>query len=111
MECISVFLRYADKPEYHDIVNKVIESKEGLAVASEVLMGISKDERERAIFRNRRIAKADQESNRITVIRNAEKAKAIDMAKSLSGFGDPIDKIVTVTGLTRAEVEALRDAN
>ena len=80
-------------------------------MAGELLMSISKDERERAIFRNRRIAMADKESNRITVERNAEKAKAISVAKSLIVFGDPIDKIVTVTGLTRAEVENLCDAD
>ena len=111
MECISIFLRYADKPKYRELVNKVIESREGLAVAGEVLMGISKDERERAIFRNRRIAKADQESNRITAVRNAEKAQALAVAKIMLADGEPVEKIIKYFGLTRAEVEALRDAN
>ena len=39
-------------------------------------MSISKDEREKAIFRNRRIALADQESNRITAERNMQMALA-----------------------------------
>jgi hypothetical protein len=69
MERFSVFLRYAENPDYREIVNRVIESREGLAVAGELLMSISKDERERAIFRNRRIAIADQESNMITARR------------------------------------------
>ena len=107
MERFSVFLRYAENPEYRDIVNRVIESKEGLAVAGEVLMSISKDERERAIFRSRRIALADQESNRITAERNTR----LSIAKSLLSVGDSIDKIVMVTGLTRAEVEKLRGTN
>jgi hypothetical protein len=77
MERFAIFLRYAENPKYRDIVNKVIESKEGLTVAGEVLMSISKDERERAIFRNRRIYKADQESN----IRTAEKV-GIDYLQS-----------------------------
>jgi len=72
MERFSVFLRYAEHPDYREVVNKVIESREGLAVAGEMLMSISKDERERAIFRNRRIALADQESNMITAVRNAK---------------------------------------
>jgi len=72
MERFSVFLRYAENPDYREVVNRVIESREGLAVASELLMSISKDERERAIFRNRRIAIADQESNIITAVRNAK---------------------------------------
>ena len=40
MERFSVFLRYAENPDYREIVNKVIESKEGLAVAGELLMSI-----------------------------------------------------------------------
>jgi hypothetical protein len=67
---------------------------------------ISQDERERAIFRNRRIYQADQESNMITAVRNAEKVKATAIAKNLLGVGDSVDKIIAVTGLTRAEVEA-----
>ena len=138
MERISVFLRYADNPEYREIVNRVIESKEGLAVAGEVLMSISKDEREKAIFRNRRIALADQESNRITAERNqkialenaekagkeagekigreagektGEKAKAIAIAINMLVDGEPLEKIIKYTGLTRKEVEALRDVD
>ena len=111
MECFSIFLRYADNPDYREIVNKVIESKEGLAVAGEVLMSISKDERERAIFRNRRIAQADQESNRITVVRKARAERDIEIAKNLISMNLTLDQIITATGLTRAEVEALWDAN
>ena len=110
MERISVFLRYAENPDYRDIVNRVIESKEGLAVAGEVLMSISKDEREQAIFRSRRIALADQESNRVTAERNlalAEKNVALAIARNLLQHGDTIDKIIMVTSLTREEVEGL----
>jgi hypothetical protein len=107
MERFAVFLRYAENPEYRDVVNRVIESKEGLAVAGEVLMSISKDERERAIFRSRRIALADQESNRVTIVRN----ERLTIAKSLLTMGDSVDKIVMVTGLTHTEVEKLRNAD
>jgi predicted transposase/invertase (TIGR01784 family) len=72
MEKFLVFLKYAGNPDYRDIVNKVIESREELAVAGEVLMGISKDERERAIFRSRRIALAEYESNMLTAERIGE---------------------------------------
>jgi len=104
MERFSVFLRYAEYPDYRDIVNKVIESKEGLAVAGELLMNISKDERERAIFRNRRIAMADQESNRITAVRNERLA----IAKNMIISGEPIEKVTKYTGLSREEAERLR---
>jgi predicted transposase/invertase (TIGR01784 family) len=104
MEMFSIFLKYAENPNYREIVNKVIESKEGLAVAGEVLMSISKDERERAIFRNRRIALADRESDKVTV----ERIKAKSIAKNLLDMDMSIEKITTATGLTREEVENLR---
>jgi len=111
MERFSVFLRYAENLDYRDIVNRVIESKEGLAVAGEVLMSISKDERERAIFRSRRIALADQESNIITAVRNAEKQRDIAIAKRLLKAGDSVDKVVAITDLTHVEVGKLCDAD
>ena len=111
MERFAVFLRYAENPEYRDVVNRVIESKEGLAVAGEVLMSISKDEQERARFRSRRIALMDQESNRITLIRKAEKAKAISIARNALLMNLSIDDIVKLTGLTRTEIDKLQDTN
>ena len=105
MEQFCIFLKYADNPEYREIVNKVIDSKEGLAVASEALMSVSKDERERAIFRNRRIALADRESDIIT----AERRGRIDVAQRALRKNISIDDVVDITGLSRAEVESLRN--
>jgi predicted transposase/invertase (TIGR01784 family) len=111
MERISVFLRYAENPDYRDVVNKVIESKEGLTVAGEVLMSISKDERERAIFRSRRIFQADQESNRLTAERRGAKQRDFEIAKNMMADGEPTEKIVRYTGLSREEVENLNNDN
>jgi hypothetical protein len=105
MEKFSVFLRYAENPDHREIVNRVIESKEGLAVAGEVLMSVSKDEREKAIFRSRRMALADQESNRITAERNLK----LTIAKNLLMTNLPIEQIVKATDLTHEEVEKLRN--
>jgi predicted transposase/invertase (TIGR01784 family) len=111
MEKFSVFLRYAGNPEYREIVNKVIETKEGLSVAGELLMSISKDERERAIFRSRRIYQADLESNMITaekIGRNeGRNERSIEIARNLIRRNRPIDEIIDDTGLTRAEIEML----
>jgi predicted transposase/invertase (TIGR01784 family) len=111
MERFSVFLRYAENLEYRDVVNRVIESKEGLAVAGEVLMSISKDERERAIFRSRRIALADQESNRITLVQNTRTQRDIEIAKIMIADNEATDRIERYTGLTHEEIENLRNAD
>ena len=88
-------------------------------MAGEVLMSISQDERERAIFRNRRIALADLESNMVTAKRIG-KAEGLaegratglaDVARNLLKMNMPLEQIITATGLTRAEVEALRDSD
>ena len=77
-------------------------------MATNLLMNISKDERERAIFRSRRKFQMDHASDIATAEDRGERTRAFDIARNLLNFGDPIDKIVTVTGLTREEVENLR---
>ena len=78
-------------------------------------MSISQDERERAIFRNRRIALADLESNMVTAKRIGRAEGRVeghaDVARNLLKMNMPLEQIVTATGLTRAEVEALRDVD
>jgi len=83
----------------------------GLAVAGEVLMSISKDERERAIFRSRRIALADQESNKIALVRSARKDEALSIAYNALQMNMSIADIIKLTGLTSAEIESLRKAD
>jgi len=111
----AIFLRYAENPDHREVVNRIIEAKEGLYVASELLMGISQDEKERAHFRSRRMYLSDLESNILTATRTGREQGQADaynnIAKKLLAVGDPIEKIEAVTGLTRAEIEALRDAD
>jgi predicted transposase/invertase (TIGR01784 family) len=119
LEKWSVFLEYADVPAQREIVNKVIASKEVLQMAGNLLMGISKDENERAIFRSRRMFQTDMESNLATAEdrgraegrAEGEANKALAIARNLLGVKMPVDQIIAATGLTRNEVEGLRDAN
>jgi hypothetical protein len=48
-----VFLDKASDPNYRDIINGLIENKEGIKMASSALLMISKDERERADYLSR----------------------------------------------------------
>ena len=80
------------------------------------LMSISKDERERAIFRSRRMYQTDQESNRATVeergrVEGRVEGRAerdIEIARNLLAMSLPLDQIMKATGLTRDEIEGLR---
>ena len=68
----SVFFQYAPDLEHREIVNKVIESEEVLQVAGNLLMSISKNERERAIYRSRRKFQTDRQSDLATAEDNGK---------------------------------------
>jgi predicted transposase/invertase (TIGR01784 family) len=72
LEKWSVFFRYANVERYRKLVNNVIESKEALLMASELLMTVSKDEREQAIFRSQRKFQSDMDSNLATAEKKGE---------------------------------------
>ena len=121
LEKWAVFLRYANVPKYREIVNKVIESKEVLQVAGNLLMSISQDERERAVFRSRRMFQTDRESDIATAEDRGEKRgeqrgeqrgrkmEALTIARSMMADGEPIDKITRYTGITSEEIDSLKD--
>ena len=112
LEKFSVFFEYAANPAYRDTVNKVIESEEVLTVASNVLMSISQDERERAIFRSRKKFQMDMASNFATAIDNAldegERKGVQNVARIMLSNGESIDKIIKYTGLTKDELRSLQ---
>ena len=66
LEKWAVFFQYASEPTYRETVNEVIASKEVLQMAGNLLMSISQDERERAVFRSRRMYQTDMQSNLAT---------------------------------------------
>ena len=84
------------------------------------MMGISKDERERAVFRSRRMYRTDYESDMATAWDNGMnegmikgmnegviKGK-IEIARKLLKRGRPVEEISEDTGLSIEEIEALR---
>jgi len=108
LEKWAVFFQYANVPDYRQTVNKVIESKEAFQMAGSLLMSISQDERERAVFRSRRMYQADRESDIATAEDRGEKKKALTVARNALQMNMIIDDIVRLTGLTCEEVEGLR---
>ena len=101
-------------------------------MAGNLLMNISQDERERAIFRSRRKFQTDLQSDLATAEdrgrnigreegrregrqegrqegrREGASERSIEIARKLLKRNRPIDEIVEDTGLTREEVENLR---
>ena len=112
LEKWAVFFRYASEPKYRETVNMVIASKEVLQMAGTRLMSISQDERERAVFRSRRMYQTDLQSNLATAedrgLRRGIEQRTIEIARAMIADGEPVEKIKRYTGLTTVEVEHLR---
>lgn len=108
MDKWSLFLRYAPDPKHRKKVNEVIESEEVLSVAGELLMHISQDERERAIFRSRKKYQTDYQSDMATAwdngVREGQARQSIEIARNLLKMGLPLDQIAAATGLTYADI-------
>ena len=108
LEKWAVFFRYAAEPGYRETVNEIIASKEALLVAGDLLMSVSQDERERAVFRSRRMFQTDLESNLATVEERGERRGRIEIARKLLKRNRPLEEIAEDTGLSPAEIEQLR---
>lgn len=103
----SVFLQYAPDLEHREIVNKVIESEEVLQVAGDLLMNISKDERERAIYRSRRKFQTDLQSDLATAEDRGRRQSAFTIAKNLLSMDMPREQVAAATGLTLKDLESI----
>ena len=112
LEKWSVFFQYAPDPEHREMVNKVIESKEVLQVAGNLLMSISQNEQERAIFRSRKKFQTDMQSNWATAEDNGRKIGLvegkIEVARNALEMKLAVADIAKLTGLTCEEIERLR---
>ena len=108
LEMWSAFLGYADSPEQRGLINKMIEKKEALGMASTILMSISKDDHERAKFRSIKKYEMDMASNLLTAEARGERKGKIEMIQKLKATGNiSIEEISLLSGFTVAEIENL----
>ena len=80
-------------------------------MAGELLMSISQDERERAVFRSRRMYQTDSQSNLATAEdrgrRLGRQEGELEIARMMLSAGESREKIMNYTGLTRQEIAQL----
>jgi len=93
--------------ESDEELDKVAERNPEVKRAVVKYRELSAEERTRDMYERREKARRDAVSQQKWAI----KQSMMDVARKLLGAGDSIDKIITVTGLTREEVEALSDSN
>jgi len=103
LEMWSIFFKYSPDVKRRDFVNKVIAKRKEIAMAGELLLSISKDERERAHYRSRRMYETDKISNELTI----EYRRALKIAQSMKQSGEPVEKIAMYTELPVADIVKL----
>jgi predicted transposase/invertase (TIGR01784 family) len=113
----GVFFQYLTDKAQRRKINEIIECEEGIAMASEILMSISKDEAEQARLRSELKYLLDLQSDMVYAERKGrqegeakgETKGRVAIARNMIKRNRPIDEIIEDTGLTREEVEGLID--
>jgi predicted transposase/invertase (TIGR01784 family) len=107
----AVFFRYLTDKSKREKINEVLEYEEGIAMAGEVLLKISKDEVERARLMSEYKYALDTQSKIVDARRagrkEGEQKKAFAVAQRLKKRGVAAEQIAEDTGLTVKEVEEL----
>ena len=112
LEKWAVFLQYASEPTYRDTVNEVVASREVLQMAGSLLMNISQDEKERAVFRSRMMYQTDLQSDLATAEDRGKQIginkRNIEIVQNALLMNMPIADISRLTGLSVDEITILQ---
>jgi predicted transposase/invertase (TIGR01784 family) len=99
----AYFFRYLTDKGKRAKINEVIAQEEGIAMASEVLISISRDEVERA----RLVSEYKYEVDTQSKVVQAKREEKLEIARNLRKLGIPVEQIVQVTGLTERQINEL----
>jgi predicted transposase/invertase (TIGR01784 family) len=114
-ELWGVFFRYLQDKAKRGIINEILELEEGIAMASEVLMTISRDEVERARLMSELKYELDTQS-RLAYARQDGRAEGLaeghaestlEIARNLKKMGLSVSQIAEGTGLLPELIEKL----
>jgi predicted transposase/invertase (TIGR01784 family) len=103
----AVFFRYLTDTKKRGTINEIVQLEEGISMASQVLMTISKDEAERARLMSEYKYVVDTQSKVVTAKREGEKNKAIAVAKKALAKGSTPEFVADITGLSLDEIAGL----
>ncbi|MCL2043408.1 MAG: Rpn family recombination-promoting nuclease/putative transposase [Treponema sp.] len=106
----AVFLEYLTDKGKRGTINEILQQDEGIAMANQVLMTISRDEYERARLESEYKYQVDMQSKLVTAKREGklEKEKELlDNARNALAKGYPIETIHDITGLDMETIKIL----
>ncbi|MDR2105082.1 MAG: Rpn family recombination-promoting nuclease/putative transposase [Deferribacteraceae bacterium] len=104
----SVFIKYADNPNYEGLIESITAARREIKMANEVLVHISQDEHERAKFRSRRKFLADWDHSMIVSRKEGKAEGKAEVALEMLQKGMDISLISELTNLSISEIETLK---
>jgi predicted transposase/invertase (TIGR01784 family) len=110
-EMWAVYFRYLTDRSKRAKINEVIAREEGIAMASKVLITISKDEVERARLMSEYKYELDNQSKMVQAKRDGvdegRKQRGIEIAGNFKKLGIPVTQIAHATGLSIEDIAKL----
>jgi predicted transposase/invertase (TIGR01784 family) len=104
LERWAVFFKYTPDKDKREMVNRIIECEEGIAMAGQVMMSISKDEIERARLNSEYKFEVDLQSKMV----EASRAKQREIAMNALREGAAIPFVIKITGLDESIVNSIQ---
>jgi predicted transposase/invertase (TIGR01784 family) len=108
-ELWGVFFRYLPDKSKRGIINEIIACEEGIAMASEVLITVTKDEREQAWLRSREKYELDTQSNLTYAKEEGIQESQMNIARNALVEGLPVDVIKKITGLDMETIKNIHE--
>jgi predicted transposase/invertase (TIGR01784 family) len=106
-ELWGVYFRYLRDKSKRGMINEMMEYEEGIAMASEVLLSISKDEVERARLMSEYKYVVDTQSKVVHAKREGRREGVEEVARRFKSMGISVEKIAQGTGLTGEQIKDL----
>ncbi|GHV44894.1 hypothetical protein AGMMS49546_29600 [Spirochaetia bacterium] len=103
----SVFFRYVRDRGKRELINEIVEYEEGIAMASEVLLTVSRDEAERAVLDHEYKNALDMQSLLVGAKREGYGQAREETARKMKEIGLSSEQIMYATGLSLTEIERL----
>jgi predicted transposase/invertase (TIGR01784 family) len=87
------------------LINEIVEYEEGIAMASEVLLTVSRNEVERAVLEHEYKNALDMQSLLVGAKREGRAEGAEEIVRNMKIHGRPLNQIIEDTGLSPEEIE------
>jgi predicted transposase/invertase (TIGR01784 family) len=104
----AVFLRYISEPAKRPIINEILEIEEGIRMAGEVVLTISKDLEEKLRLMSEYKGQLDHQSRMVEAKREGRREGQREIALNMFGMGLSPEQIAKATDLSVEAVLELR---